>query len=171
VIGTLYSLLEEGHIDQNQCVRLQMGLDWIQYSKNLSRARDCHLRSSTPGGQSSLRGQCPAACGNSSARRSPGPSDQGARAFEKPRAFPEHHSPVIPMRLNRAAPSVTPFQKFNSWNPQFPESRSCNVHLTRCSHLSDRDYFGTTQFGLGRPLSKIARFAPLAEIEASWAFA
>src|SRR5208337_5389522 len=34
VIGTLYSLLEEGHIDQNQFARLQIELDWIQYRNN-----------------------------------------------------------------------------------------------------------------------------------------
>ncbi len=34
VIGTLYSLLEEGHIDQAQFARLQIEMDWIQYKQN-----------------------------------------------------------------------------------------------------------------------------------------
>ena len=34
VIGTLYSLLEEGHIDRSQFARLQIELDWIQYKQN-----------------------------------------------------------------------------------------------------------------------------------------
>ena len=34
VIGTIYTLLEEGHIDQHQFARLQIELDWIQYKQN-----------------------------------------------------------------------------------------------------------------------------------------
>jgi hypothetical protein len=34
VIGTIYSLLEEGHIDQAQFAALQIELDWIQYKQN-----------------------------------------------------------------------------------------------------------------------------------------
>jgi hypothetical protein len=34
VVGTLYSLLEDGHIDQNQFACLQIELDWIQYKQN-----------------------------------------------------------------------------------------------------------------------------------------
>jgi hypothetical protein len=34
VIATLYSLLEEGHIDQRQFARLQIEMDWIQYKQN-----------------------------------------------------------------------------------------------------------------------------------------
>jgi hypothetical protein len=34
VIGTIYSLLEEGHIDQAQFAGLQIELDWIQYKQN-----------------------------------------------------------------------------------------------------------------------------------------
>ena len=34
VIGTLYSLLEEGHIEQMQFTNLRVHLDWIQYRQN-----------------------------------------------------------------------------------------------------------------------------------------
>jgi len=34
VIGTLYSLLEEGHIEKDQFASLQIELDWIQYKQN-----------------------------------------------------------------------------------------------------------------------------------------
>jgi hypothetical protein len=34
VIETLYSLLEEGHIEQNEFARLRIQLDWLQYKKN-----------------------------------------------------------------------------------------------------------------------------------------
>ena len=34
VIGALYSLLEEGHIEKDQFARLQIELDWIQYKQN-----------------------------------------------------------------------------------------------------------------------------------------
>ena len=34
VIGTIYTLLEEGHIDQTQFAGLQIELDWIQYKQN-----------------------------------------------------------------------------------------------------------------------------------------
>ena len=34
VIGTLYTLLEEGHIEKAQFARLQIELDWIQYKQN-----------------------------------------------------------------------------------------------------------------------------------------
>ncbi len=34
VIGTIYTLLEEGHIDQAQFAGLQIELDWIQYKQN-----------------------------------------------------------------------------------------------------------------------------------------
>jgi len=34
VIGTIYKLLEEGHIDQHQFACLQIELDWIQYKQN-----------------------------------------------------------------------------------------------------------------------------------------
>src|SRR5713226_7269259 len=34
VIGTLYSLLEEGHLEPGQFARLQIELDWIQYKHN-----------------------------------------------------------------------------------------------------------------------------------------
>jgi hypothetical protein len=34
VIETLYSLLEEGHIEQDQFARLRVQLDWIQYKQN-----------------------------------------------------------------------------------------------------------------------------------------
>src|SRR5689334_1232206 len=56
VIGTLYSLLEEGNIDQNQFVRLQMELDWIQYRQNFREPVIAVCGSSTPGGQPSIMG-------------------------------------------------------------------------------------------------------------------
>ncbi len=34
VIGTVYALLEEGHIEKSQFARLQIELDWIQYKQN-----------------------------------------------------------------------------------------------------------------------------------------
>src|SRR5580692_11184994 len=34
VIGTIYTLLAEGHIDQTQFAGLQIELDWIQYKQN-----------------------------------------------------------------------------------------------------------------------------------------
>src|SRR5262249_22345597 len=34
VVGTLYTLLEEKQIEQNQFARLQIELDWIQYKQN-----------------------------------------------------------------------------------------------------------------------------------------
>ena len=34
VIGTMYTLLEEGHIEKSQFARLQIELDWIQYKQN-----------------------------------------------------------------------------------------------------------------------------------------
>src|ERR1700728_3830738 len=34
VIGTVYTLLEEGHIEKAQFARLQIELDWIQYKQN-----------------------------------------------------------------------------------------------------------------------------------------
>src|SRR3984957_5419947 len=34
VIGTVYTLLEEGHIEKSQFARLQIELDWIQYKQN-----------------------------------------------------------------------------------------------------------------------------------------
>ena len=34
VVGTVYSLLEEGHINQDRFARLQIELDWIQYKQN-----------------------------------------------------------------------------------------------------------------------------------------
>ena len=34
VIGTVYSLLEEGQIEKSQFARLQVELDWIQYKQN-----------------------------------------------------------------------------------------------------------------------------------------
>ncbi len=34
VIGTVYALLEEGHIEKAQFARLQIELDWIQYKQN-----------------------------------------------------------------------------------------------------------------------------------------
>ena len=34
VIGTVYGLLEEGHIEKSQFARLQIELDWIQYKQN-----------------------------------------------------------------------------------------------------------------------------------------
>jgi hypothetical protein len=34
VIETLYSLLEEGHIEQSEFARLRIQLDWLQYKKN-----------------------------------------------------------------------------------------------------------------------------------------
>ena len=34
VIGTMYTLLEEGHIEKAQFARLQIELDWIQYKQN-----------------------------------------------------------------------------------------------------------------------------------------
>ncbi len=34
VIGTIYTLMEEGHIDQAQFAGLQIELDWIQYKQN-----------------------------------------------------------------------------------------------------------------------------------------
>ena len=34
VIGTIYTLLEEGHIEKAQFARLQIELDWIQYKQN-----------------------------------------------------------------------------------------------------------------------------------------
>jgi hypothetical protein len=38
VIDTLYSLLEEGHLDQNQFAHLRIHLDWIQYRQNFREA-------------------------------------------------------------------------------------------------------------------------------------
>jgi hypothetical protein len=38
VIGTLYSLLEEGHLEQSQFARLRVHLDWIQYRQNFRDA-------------------------------------------------------------------------------------------------------------------------------------
>jgi hypothetical protein len=34
VVSTIYSLLEEGHIDKDQFARLQVELDWVQYKQN-----------------------------------------------------------------------------------------------------------------------------------------
>src|SRR5712692_6488909 len=34
VISALYSLLEEGHIDQKQFAHIQVQLDWVQYKQN-----------------------------------------------------------------------------------------------------------------------------------------
>src|ERR1700729_3043844 len=34
VIGMVYTLLEEGHIEKSQFARLQIELDWIQYKQN-----------------------------------------------------------------------------------------------------------------------------------------
>ena len=38
VVDTFYSLLEEGHIEQEQFARLRVQLDWIQYRQNF---REC----------------------------------------------------------------------------------------------------------------------------------
>ncbi|HEY7333408.1 MAG TPA: hypothetical protein VH639_00895 [Bryobacteraceae bacterium] len=38
VVATIYSLLEEGHIAQDQFARLQIELDWIQYKQNFREA-------------------------------------------------------------------------------------------------------------------------------------
>src|SRR5580704_888467 len=34
VIGTVYALLEEGHIEKSEFARLQIELDWVQYKQN-----------------------------------------------------------------------------------------------------------------------------------------
>src|ERR1700730_13570893 len=34
VIGTIYSLLEEGQIEQDQFAQLRIQLDWVQYKQN-----------------------------------------------------------------------------------------------------------------------------------------
>src|SRR6202167_3096515 len=34
VVGTIYTLMQEGHIDQAQFAGLQIELDWIQYKQN-----------------------------------------------------------------------------------------------------------------------------------------
>lgn len=56
VIGTLYSLLEEGHIEQNQFARLQIELDWIQYRQNFREAVIATCGCNTQGGQPSIMG-------------------------------------------------------------------------------------------------------------------
>jgi len=53
VVDTLYGLLEEGHLDQEQFARLRVHLDWIQYRQNF---RECVMATklgSDPRGQPS----------------------------------------------------------------------------------------------------------------------
>ncbi len=38
VVGAIYSLLEEGHLEQPQFAHLRVHLDWIQYRQNFREA-------------------------------------------------------------------------------------------------------------------------------------
>ena len=42
VVETIYSLLQEGRLEQDQFARLQIELDWIQYKQNF---RECVIAS------------------------------------------------------------------------------------------------------------------------------
>jgi hypothetical protein len=52
VVDTLYALLEEGHLEQEQFARLRVHLDWIQYRQNFRECVMAMKTTSDPRGQS-----------------------------------------------------------------------------------------------------------------------